>query len=107
MHGSRHHGLQRVTRPRFRVVLRSHPRIVRRSDVWGGKAVVAGTRVPVFMVHARLQSGWSVDEVREAYPRLTPADVDAVTAYAKRFPARVMADRRAYERSLPGDGGGR
>src|SRR5687768_11765202 len=57
MRGNRH-ALRRVTRPELRRTAGSHPRIVRRADVWGGKAVVAGTRVPVFMVDARLQSGW-------------------------------------------------
>jgi uncharacterized protein (DUF433 family) len=102
MHRSKH-ALRRGTRPYFRHVLRSYPRILRRSDLWGGKAAVAGTRVPVFMVHARLQSGWTPAEIREAYPRLTDEDVQAVVRYCHDFPARVMADRRAYERSLPAD----
>jgi uncharacterized protein (DUF433 family) len=85
-------------------MMRAHPRIVRRSDVWGGKAVVEGTRIPVFMVHARLQSGWPLDEICEAYPRLTESDVHAVARYAEAFPARVVADRRAYERTLPSAG---
>jgi hypothetical protein len=56
------------------------------------------------MVHARLQSGWHPEEIREAYPRLTEGDVEAVIHYAQAFPARVLADRRAYERSLSPDG---
>ena len=103
MRGSRH-ALRRVTRPELRRAAGSHPRIVRRPDIWGGKAVVEGTRVPVFMVHARLQSGWRPEEIREAYPRLTDDDVEAVIGYARAFPARVLADRRAYERSLPPEG---
>ena len=103
MRGSRH-ALRRVTRPELRRTMGSHPRIVRRADVWGGKAVVAGTRVPVFMVDARLQSGWRPEQIREAYPRLTECDVDAVIRYARAFPARVLADRNAYERSLPREG---
>lgn len=96
--------LRWVARPGFRRSAEAHPRIVRQPDVWGGKAVVAGTRVPVFMVHARLHSGWRIDEIREAYPRLTDEDVDAVVRYAQAYPARVMADRRAYERSLSSQG---
>lgn len=93
--------LHRATRPEFKRVAPSHPRIVSRSDVWGGKAVVKGTRIPVFMIYARLQSGWSEQDVRESYPRLTSADIGAVVAYAQAFPDRVQADRDAYERSLP------
>ena len=103
MRGGRH-SLRRVTRPALRRAVGAHPRIIRRADVWGGKAVVEGTRIPVFMVHARLQSGWRSEEIREAYPRLTEGDVEAVIRYARAFPARVMADRRAYERSLLPEG---
>ena len=85
----------------FRRVNRDHPRIVRSSGVWGGKAVVAGTRVPVFMVYARLASGWTEAEVLESYPRLTHEDISAVLAYARDCPDAVEADREAYERSLP------
>lgn len=102
MRGNRH-ALRRVTRPAPRRA-EPHPRIVRRADVWGGKAVVEGTRVPVFMVHARLQTGWRAEEIREAYPRLTEGDVEAVIRYVRAFPARVMEDRKAYERSLPPEG---
>jgi|GEM_PF-222823 len=103
MRGIRH-ALRWVTRPGLRRSVQADPRIVRRPDVWGGKAVVAGTRVPVFMVHARLQSGWRLEEIREAYPRLTHEDVDAVVRYAQTFPERVTADRTAYERSLASQG---
>lgn len=93
--------LTRITRPKYERTVRSHPRILKSSEVWGGKAVVAGTRVPVFMVHARLESGWTEDEVRQAYPRLTAEDVAAVRAYASAHPRAVREDRRAYEQSLP------
>ena len=56
------------------------------------------------MISSCLQSGWTLEEVREAYPRLTENDVEAVIRYVQAFPARVMADRRAYERSLPPEG---
>ena len=97
--------LRRFTRPEPPRVAGSSPRIIRRRDVWGGKAVVHGTRVPVFMIHARLQAGWKPEEVREAYPRLTEADVEAAIRYARAFPARVAEDRGAYERSLSPEGG--
>ena len=78
-----------------------HPRIARSPGVWGGKAVVAGTRIPVFMVAARVESGWSDDELRAAYPRLSEEDLGAVRRYARACPRAVAADREAYERGLP------
>jgi uncharacterized protein (DUF433 family) len=100
-----HHALSRETRPPFHQVLPSHPRIVRDEKVWGAKAVVAGTRIPVFQLLARLEAGWTEATLLEEYPTLEADDVRAAILYAKTFPARVMADRRAYERSLPPDVG--
>ena len=80
--------------PKFR-------RIVRRPDTWGGKAVVAGTRIPVFLLAAKLKSGWTEADLLDDYPSLTAEDVQAVVRYIRCFSARVIADRGAYERSLP------
>ena len=92
--------LRRLTRLRPRLAARAPRRIIRRGDVWGGKAVIAGTRIPVFMVHTRLQAGWSADEIYEAYPRLTAADVAAVIRYARTHPTHLAEDLRGYERAL-------
>jgi uncharacterized protein (DUF433 family) len=96
--------LRRLSLPWVRPSAASAPRIVRRRDVWGGKAVIAGTRIPVFMVHARLEAGWAPAEIYSAYPRLTDADLAAVLRYARTFPDRLAEDRSAYERALPSDG---
>lgn len=92
--------LRRFTRPRPRPVAVAPRRIIRREDVWSGKAVIAGTRIPVFMVHMRLQAGWTADEIRESYPRLTAADVAAVIRYARTHSAHLAEDLRGYERAL-------
>lgn len=92
--------LCRFTRPRPRPAARAPRRIIRRRDVWSGKAVIAGTRIPVFMVHMRLQAGWSADEIRESYPRLTAEDVAAVIRYARTHPAHLAEDLEGYERAL-------
>jgi uncharacterized protein (DUF433 family) len=76
------------------------PRIVRDPAVWGGKAVIAGTRIPVFMLVARIRSGWSEDQVLAEYPTLTPDDVRAAMGYDAKFPMHVESDVQAYERSL-------
>lgn len=96
--------LRHLTRLDPRRAAESGTRIVRRADVWGGKAVIDGTRIPVFMVHSRLQAGWAPAEIREAYPRLTAADVDAVIRYARAYPSLLLEDRLAYERALASEG---
>ena len=57
-------------------------KIERRRGVHGSKPVVAGTRVPVKAVQAYLARGKSVAEIIEAYPALTPTDVDAIRGLA-------------------------
>jgi uncharacterized protein (DUF433 family) len=42
----------------------------------GNKQVFAGTRIPVATVRNYLVHGYSVDEILEAFPDLTPADVE-------------------------------
>ncbi|HEX8430203.1 MAG TPA: DUF433 domain-containing protein [Longimicrobium sp.] len=76
----------------------SHPRIERRPGVWGGKAVVAGTRIPVFMLLSQMRSGWSDERVMQEYPSLDAQDVRAVAHYGEAFPAEVAADDAAYDR---------
>lgn len=56
--------------------------IERRRGVHGSKPVIAGTRVSVKAVQAYLAAGSSPAEILEAYPALTPADVEAVRALA-------------------------
>ncbi|MDQ2710079.1 MAG: DUF433 domain-containing protein [Actinomycetota bacterium] len=53
-------------------------RVERRRGVLGGKPVFAGTRIPVDTVRRYLEDGASVEELLEAYPSLSRADVDVV-----------------------------
>jgi uncharacterized protein (DUF433 family) len=57
------------------------PRIVVDEGVRFGKPVVAGTRVPVDLVLAKLAGGMTTDEIRNEYG-LTTEDIQAVLAYA-------------------------
>jgi uncharacterized protein (DUF433 family) len=59
-----------------------HPRISIDPDIMGGRACIAGTRVPVHIVLGHLGSGASVQDLLAAYPFLTDADVQAAMAYA-------------------------
>jgi uncharacterized protein (DUF433 family) len=45
------------------------------------KEVFAGTRLPVQTVVSWLQNGFTTEQVIEAYPDLTPADVQVARAY--------------------------
>lgn len=57
-------------------------------EVLVGKPVVKGTRLSVDAILDRLADGWSVEELYQSYPRLTPVALQAVFAFA----AEVLKD---------------
>jgi uncharacterized protein (DUF433 family) len=59
-----------------------HPRISIEPNVMGGRACIAGTRVPVHIILGHLGSGATMSELLAGYPFLTEADVRAAMAYA-------------------------
>ena len=65
---------------------RTHVEI--REDLHHGDPCIRGTRVPVRTIIGSLADGMSVEEIRDAYPQLTPEDVLAALAYA----AEVLKD---------------
>ena len=47
-----------------------------------GKPVIAGTRIPVYLILNLLASGYTMERVIEAYPGLTEEDIRAALEYA-------------------------
>lgn len=79
------------TRPGKRVVnWREH--IHADPTVLAGKPVVRGTRLSVDFLLRLFGNGWTVQEVMDSYPRLTPDDMQAVFAYA----AECMSEEALY-----------
>ena len=60
----------------------THARITIDPDIMGGKACIAGTRVPVHILLGHLASGASVSDLLESYPFVTAADIQAAIGYA-------------------------
>jgi uncharacterized protein (DUF433 family) len=62
-------------------------RIVVSRDVCHGKPRIAGTRIMVVQVLALLAAGKTISEITSAdyYPDITPEDVLACLAYARRI----------------------
>ena len=58
------------------------PRIEVSPKVMLGKPVIQGTRIPVELLLRKLGEGATVEELLDAYPRLSPEDVRAALAYA-------------------------
>ena len=53
------------------------------AAVMGGKPVVRGTRITVEIVLDWLAAGWSEAEIYQNYPRLSPASLKAIFAFAR------------------------
>lgn len=57
-------------------------RIVANPDILGGKPCIKGTRISVELVLGLMASGWTVAEILENYPHLTPEDIKACFSFA-------------------------
>ena len=63
--------------------------ITRSPKIWGGKAILAGTRVPVFLIVAAYQSGMTPEEIaRDRY----------LSFGSLRRPAAIMCSQRRSRR---------
>lgn len=75
--------------------------IVRDAVVWGGRAVIEGTRIPVFVIADQFDESGSIEAVLETYPELKRADVHVALAYADLDHDGVAHDRQTYVRGIP------
>ena len=62
--------------------IRWQERIVIDPDLHHGDPCIKGTRVPVATIIGSLADGMTPDAIRDAYPQITPADIQAALAYA-------------------------
>jgi uncharacterized protein (DUF433 family) len=62
------------------------------AQVLGGKPALKGTRLSVEFLLERLASGWSVQDLCDNYPGLTPTHLQAVFAFTN----ELLADTRFY-----------
>jgi uncharacterized protein (DUF433 family) len=58
-------------------------RITSNPEIFGGKPIIRGMRIPVEMILDLLSQGASEDEILEDYPMLERDDIRACLAYAK------------------------
>ena len=50
-----------------------------------GQPVIAGTRLPVYVIIQAIAAGDGPEEIIEAYPFLTPQDIEAALSFAARL----------------------
>ena len=59
-------------------------RVESRIGVLGGKPVIKGTRIPVYLILELLGAGLSIEDILKEYPELTKEDVlDAIRFASK------------------------
>lgn len=59
-------------------------RVESRIGVLGGKPVIKGTRIPVYLILELLGEGLSIEDILKEYPELTKEDVlDAIKFASK------------------------
>ena len=62
--------------------------VVEDPEILSGTPVIRGTRIPVHDVGAQVETGVPIEEILETYPRLTEAQVELASIYAKAVPQR-------------------
>lgn len=69
--------------------------------ICGGDPVIVGTRIPVRLIYQRAQDGDTVETIRQAYPRLTPAQIHDALSYAydhlAEIEQEIQREIQAYE----------
>jgi len=67
--------------------------IVSDPEILSGKPVIRGTRVAVEFILNLLAEGWTIEQILENYPTITPEGLRAVFAFA----AECMKEELVYE----------
>ncbi len=70
-------------------------RITRDPEVLGGKPIIRGSRIPVYVINDYIFNGQSAAQILEDFPGLTLDDVDAAIAFEALEASRAkVRDRR-------------
>jgi uncharacterized protein (DUF433 family) len=68
-------------------------RIEINPKILGGKPVIKGTRIPVYLILELLSAGYDFKRIAKAYPSLTEEDIKAAVDYA----AQIVKNEEAFE----------
>lgn len=63
--------------------------IVKSTDICGGKARIAGTRIPVWGLEQMRRSGLTETQIMERYPTLTPFELGCAWTYVENCKAEI------------------
>ena len=77
------------------------PYITRTANIAGGKAVIAGTRIKVTQIALEYERmGWIADQIIDAHPHLTLAQVHAALAYYYEHLTELDAELAAEQKMV-------
>jgi uncharacterized protein (DUF433 family) len=76
--------------------------VSRKPDCCGGDACIRETRIPVWTLVNYRRLGASNTDILQAYPSLTPADLEAAWAYESAHPAEIEQAIRENEEGAEG-----
>jgi uncharacterized protein (DUF433 family) len=65
--------------------------------ILGGKPVIKGTRIPVYLILELLSAGYDFKRIIKAYPTLTEVDIRAAVDYA----AQIVKNEETFEYVVP------
>ena len=79
--------------------------VTRASGISGGRAIIADTRIPVWLIFARYRAGQSPEEIQTAHPHLSLPQIHEALAYAfdhtEEIVAAIEANRESHWRKAP------
>ena len=81
--------------------------IVEDASIQGGAATFRGTRILVHQIADLLAQGAEEAELREDYPRLTPAMLAAASVYARAHPRRGRPKAPTWDKGMVVSGAGK
>lgn len=81
---------------RLRRLANAEEMVVEDPEILSGTPVIRGTRIPVYGVAALFDAGTTTKEILEMYPRLTKAQVELASIYAKAVPQRGRPKRKDH-----------
>lgn len=68
-------------------------RIIVNPKILGGKPVIKGTRIPVYLILELLSAGYDFKRIIKAYPDLNEEDIKAAVDYA----AQITKNQESFE----------
>ncbi len=89
----------RSVNPSLNVSDAQRTRIVKIPGVCGGRAVVAGTRMPVWGLEVARRAGRSDAEILKMYPAITKSDVSAAWQWVERHADEIDRDIKENEKA--------